>query len=345
MVKSTRMDLCYELTKLFIYDLGDNVADYKEICGFRYMPVPMGARDLSGFMDGTRNPDHLLRAIVDEVVIFPEDSGISHTGGSYMYTGKFVHNLQKFNSFKDEEKNNIIGRDYNEIKPHVGYDRRPENPQIKNPSPEAHIRRSYAAMYRHAMPFRQEKEEGLYFVGCCRSLIELNTAIDRMCGLFSDDGKKDNLFKFTKAVTSNYYYVPSLIELKSLEERTLIKEPKITKLKEKDDGKIIIFIEYCTNCGYKTLFLEQKKQLQSLSDDITVIGNPVFPRLSAYEVQIKDGPLLWSKLSQLNGRNNYPEVFPKIEILVKGLQEYLGKDVKLELKKTENVLGTDSGIW
>jgi hypothetical protein len=50
----------------------------------------MAARDLTGFLDGTRNPDHLLRAIVDQagnylnkIVIFPGDNkdDLSHTGG------------------------------------------------------------------------------------------------------------------------------------------------------------------------------------------------------------------------------------------------------------------------
>jgi deferrochelatase/peroxidase EfeB len=79
------------------------------------------------FIDGTRNPDHLLRAIVDEAVIFPGDDQLdsskpkkklivdnnneskqedneekevaesdkAHVGGSYMYAGRFVHNLPK----------------------------------------------------------------------------------------------------------------------------------------------------------------------------------------------------------------------------------------------------------
>lgn len=88
---TTRQDLCYELALQVLIGLGPNVARKEQTFGFRYM----GGRDLTGFIDGTRNPDHLLRALVDVTVIFPDDDVTSHEGGSYMYAGKYVHNLPK----------------------------------------------------------------------------------------------------------------------------------------------------------------------------------------------------------------------------------------------------------
>lgn len=351
MTKSNRLDLCYEISKNSIQSLGKNLKTSNVTCGFAYMPVPMAAKDLTGFIDGTRNPDHLLRAIVDEVLIFPEDEGNDqHVGGTYLYAGKFIHDLKKFNTFSNEEKSNLVGRDITTVKPHVGYDTRPENPQLKNPHHTSHTQRGYGSMYRHAMPFREETEEGLYFVSVSRSLDELDTAINRMAGQYNEKGELDGLFKFTKAKTSNYYYVPSLDELKKLKYEKFIENPKIEQRKKKRDGKVKIFIEYCTNCGYKTLYLEHQKLLESLSDEITVIGNPVFPRLSAYEVSIENGPLLWSKLSQPNGKNNYPEVFPKSEILVKGIKEFMFEKHKIEIKEinlpeTKIEKHTRVGIW
>lgn len=98
MVKSNRPDFCFELTKLIIFEFGNNIAQSFQYSGFRYMD----GRDLSGFIDGTRNPDHMLRALVDQVVIFPDDDGkivSSHVGGTYMYAGRFVHNLSKVKHF------------------------------------------------------------------------------------------------------------------------------------------------------------------------------------------------------------------------------------------------------
>jgi len=204
-------------------------------------------------------------------------------------------------------------------------------------------------MYRHAMPFREETEEGLYFVSVARSLEEMDTSINRMSGHYDKNGTIDGLFKFTKAKTSNYYYVPSIIELNQLKNSKFIKEPKLSEKKKKKQGKCKIFFEYCTNCGYKTLFLEQQKVLESLSDEITIIGNPVNPRLSAYEVTIEDGPLLWSKLAQPNGKNNYPEVFPKIEHLVKLVKDHMKETFKIEANKPKAIPKNDretiTGIW
>lgn len=350
MTKASRLDLCYEISKKSIQALGKNVGSSTVTCGFAYMPVPMAAKDLSGFIDGTRNPDHLLRAIVDEVLIFPEDDNQKHVGGTYMYAGKFIHDLKKLNTFSDEEKSNLVGRDITKVKPHVGYDTRPENPQLENPHNTAHTQRGYGSMYRHAMPFREEKEEGLYFVSVSRSLEELDTSINRMAGQYDEKGELDGLFKFTTAKTSNYYYVPSIDELKNLKDSKFIEKPKLTQRKKRGEGKVKVFIEFCTNCGYKTLFFEQQKLLESLSDEITVIANPTFPRLSAYEVSIENGPLLWSKLSQPNGRNNYPEVFPKNETLVKGIKEFMLEKHKIEIKdpkleETKIEHHTRVGIW
>jgi len=170
MAKADRLDLCYELTKRFVQSLGDNVARAKQTLGFRYMGAKKFgcnyAKDLTGFIDGTRNPDHLLRAIVDEIVILPDDEdNDSHIGGSYLYTGRFVHDLKKFNAMSIEHKNQIIGRDYANETPHVGYDTRPENPRLDDASthPGAHVLRGFGAMYRHAYPYRYEEEEGLFF--------------------------------------------------------------------------------------------------------------------------------------------------------------------------------------
>ena len=112
-------------------------------------------------MDGTRNPDHLLRAIADEVAIFPDDhpNDEKHVGGTYMFAGRFVHNLPKFFGMPDEEKSEIIGRDYTRVRPHHGYDHRPENPRlgeggedefasVEGMPPRSHVARAFGSMMR-----------------------------------------------------------------------------------------------------------------------------------------------------------------------------------------------------
>ncbi|KAL6057624.1 MACPF domain-containing protein [Balamuthia mandrillaris] len=383
MVKAKRVDLCYEVTKRFRTMLSRNIASWSTTLGFAYMPQhPYGGRDLTGFVDGTRNPDHLLRSLVDEVVIFPDDyeNDEAHTGGTYMFAGRFVHNLAKFFAMSSKDKNEVIGRDYEKVRPHHGYDDRPENPRlggddeyvtVENTPPRSHSARAFGSMLRQAYPYCNGEEEGLYFTAYSRFLSEIDTALKRMCGHFAEDGSVDNLFSITRAVGCNYYYVPSLPELKWLmeiadEEHEKEKETgedegeendettTQTKDKDKQDEEsektdIKVIVEYCTNCGYKTIFMEKKKIMESVSPRVKVIGNPNMPRLAAFEITLEDGTILWSKLSHHDGRNNFPHVFPSNEKLVQALEEHVGS-AGVERLKIEPIgdiykAGTRVGVW
>ncbi len=57
MIKSNHVDPCHALKDKILEDFGaDNIAKAESYLGYRH-----GGKDLSGFIDGTRNPDHLLR--------------------------------------------------------------------------------------------------------------------------------------------------------------------------------------------------------------------------------------------------------------------------------------------
>jgi len=90
---------------------------------------------------------------------------------------------------------------------------------------------------------------------------EFERALNRMCGEFQPDGSTDALFDITRAITSGYYYVPSKTELLQLPQMPVL---DISALEIKPSiippiPKLKIIAEYCTNCGYKTIFLEKKK--------------------------------------------------------------------------------------
>jgi len=200
-------------------------------------------------------------------------------------------------------------------------------------------------------------------------LMNLDKALKRMAGHEAEDGSADRLLSITKAVTSNYYYTPSLSELEKLENLSISEdEQKVeskssgkqemeefkdnnNELKPKEEKKdeIKVIIEYCTNCGYKTIFNEKVKLLQMVSDRITVIGNPMFPRLSAFEITLADGTVLWTKLKHPSGdgRNNYPHVFPTNEQLLEAVEKHLG--LKFTGKIPESLIYTEVctrvGVW
>jgi len=260
---------------------------------------------------------------------------------------------RNFVAWKCKKKNEIIGRDYDLEQSHVGYDKRPENPrldeeeyrskQVRNgaPSPNAyHTNRGHAAIYRQAMPYVEGDKEGLYFIAFSRTISEFDNALKRMAGQFQPDGSLDNLFKITMAVTSGYYYVPSLVELRELPKAELLTTVPIVPVTVEESGKkkIRIIAEFCTNCGYKTIFLEKKKVLEALSPDIEIIENPQNPRLAAFELYTEDGKLLFSKLALKDGMNNFPHCFPTNQQLVEKVKEVLNIEVPEKYNDSEKTM-------
>jgi len=298
------------------------------------------ARDLTGFIDGTRNPDHLLRALIDQCLIFTGDDEGRHVGGSYMYAGRFIHDLVKFHSLSSDDKNHIIGREYSSVRGHKGYDVRAENPRLDDDiyrfkgerdseyeTSRFHTNRGHGSMYRQAMPYISQNEQGLYFICFSRSLNEIDMAIKRMSGHYALDGSTDNLFQITRAVTSNYYYCPSLQELKELK-NTPVLEHIDDPIEQDIEFDLRIVFEYCTNCGYFTIYQKARDILMKAYPKLKIIENPKNPRLASFEIYTEDGFLLFSKIAQPNGMNNYPECFPTSSGLQSKLREYLKQEEK-----------------
>jgi putative iron-dependent peroxidase len=340
-VKCNRIDMCNMLTTKILSDLKKaGLKSFTQTIGFANNPTtdfqPNMARDLTGFIDGTRNPDHLLRALVDQTLIFPLDDDSNHVAGSYMYSGQYIHNLEKFHQMTDGEKSQIIGRDYSKIKSHRGYDNRVENPRLDEEyyrskdqkTGEAfdsrfHTLRGHGSMYRQAMPYISGPDQGLYFICFSRSLAEIDNALKRMAGHYQENGSTDAVLDITRAVTSNYYYCPSIEELKGLKKNDNVLEINTAVIEENMGEKTLrIVAEYCTNCGYFTIYQKVKNIIESVYPDVEWIENPKNPRLASFELSTHDGFLLFSKLAQPDGMNNYPHCFPTSASLKSKLRTY-----------------------
>jgi putative iron-dependent peroxidase len=101
-IRSTRMDLCFELATQIMSRLGGAVCAVDEVHGFKYFDD----RDLIGFVDGTENPAE--QAAVDATIIGEEDAAFA--GGSYVIVQKYLHDLKRWNALPIEEQERIIGR-------------------------------------------------------------------------------------------------------------------------------------------------------------------------------------------------------------------------------------------
>jgi putative iron-dependent peroxidase len=155
-----------------------------------------GGRDLSGFEDGTENPQ-------DDAA---EEAAIVHgadtlDGSSFVAVQRWIHDLQRFAAFPAERADAVIGR------------RLDTNEEIDDAPPSAHVKRTAqesfeppAFMVRRSMPWSDGEEHGLEFISFVHALDTFETMLRHMLGL--DDGVVDALFTFSRPVTGGYYWCP-----------------------------------------------------------------------------------------------------------------------------------------
>jgi putative iron-dependent peroxidase len=205
-IRAARMDLCFELATQFMGRLGGATTPVDGVQGFQYFDD----RDLIGFVDGTENPTS--QAAVDATVIGDEDPGF--IGGSYVMVQKYVHDMTAWNALSTEAQERIIGRTKlsdieldDSVKPTSAHN---ALTTIEENGKEIKI-------VRDNMPFGDvaRGEFGTYFIGYARSPRTLERMLENM---FVGDppGNYDRLLDFSRALTGNLFFVPSLDLLESL---------------------------------------------------------------------------------------------------------------------------------
>lgn len=156
-----------------------------------------GGRDLTGYEDGTENPDEVTSPSVALVADGP------FAASSYAAVQRWVHDLDGFNARPKAERDNLIGRE------------RESNDELTDAPESSHVKRTAqesfeppAFMVRRSMPFADANEHGLEFIAYGHSFAAFAAALRRMAGL--DDGIVDALFEFSCPVTGGYYWCPPL---------------------------------------------------------------------------------------------------------------------------------------
>lgn len=201
---SERHDLNFELAVRLRRQLGDAAEVLEEVHGFRYLD----SRDLTGFIDGTENPKGAERAAV--ALIGAEDADFA--GGSYAFTQRYVHDLDRWGRLATAEQERIIGRRKADSE---------DLPEALKPD-SAHIRRATIEqdgaelkIVRHSFPYGTTSAAGLFFIAYCRTLDIPERMLRRLIGT-SGDGVHDRLMEFTRAVSGANFFVPSLPVLTAL---------------------------------------------------------------------------------------------------------------------------------
>ena len=165
-------------------------------------------RDLTGFVDGTENPEGENRAAV--ALVNKDD--LPFAGGSYIHCQRYIHKLKEWNEQPVTEQEQIIGRT------------KADNIEFSSEqkAPYAHIKRvnikdkegKSMEMLRHSMPYGNSKEAGLLFIAYGKTPLHFELMLEKM--IKSDShGHYDHLMNYSDAVTGCAFFAPSIEFLNS----------------------------------------------------------------------------------------------------------------------------------
>jgi len=199
-IRAKRFDLCFELETQIMARIGHSVSTADEVHGFRYFDD----RDLIGFVDGTENPTG--QAAVDAVLVGDEDPEFA--GGSYVVVQKYLHDLDAWNTLSTEAQERIIGRTKLSD---IELDDSTKSTSAHNALTTIVEDGKEIKILRDNMPFGRvaEGEFGTYFIGYSRSPKTIETMLENMF-IGRPPGNYDRLLDFSRAVTGNLFFAPSV---------------------------------------------------------------------------------------------------------------------------------------
>lgn len=158
-------------------------------------------RDLTGYVDGTENP----QAEEAEACALVSAFGEGLDGSSFVAVQQWIHDLDRFDEMPQQEQDNTIGR------------RKSDNEELEDAPNSAHVKRTAqesfdpeAFLVRRSMPWANEVNEGLNFVAFGESFDAFEAQLLRMTG--HEDEIVDALFKFTRPISGAYFWCPPMKE-------------------------------------------------------------------------------------------------------------------------------------
>ena len=166
---------------------------------FRHAWSGTHGRDLTGYEDGTENPE----GDAAEEAAFAQGLGDGLDGSSFVAVQQWLHDLDAFEALADEDANHHFGR------------RRDTNEELEDSPEAAHVKRTAqesfdpeAFMLRRSMPWMMSMQAGLMFVAFGKSLYAFEAQMRRMAG--QEDGITDAIFRISKPVSGAYFWCPPM---------------------------------------------------------------------------------------------------------------------------------------
>lgn len=156
-------------------------------------------RDLSGYEDGTENPqgeDAITAAFV-------AGQGNGMDGSSFVAVQQWLHDFDQLEAMSPQQRDHSIGRQIS------------DNEEIDDAPASAHVKRTAqedfspeAFVLRRSMPWTCGHDAGLIFVAFAHTLDHFEALLQRMTGV--EDGIRDALFDFTHPLTGSYFWCPPM---------------------------------------------------------------------------------------------------------------------------------------
>ncbi|MBN3563370.1 Dyp-type peroxidase [Aliamphritea spongicola] len=202
-IRSNRHDINHEMASRLHALLAEHVVLVEQVHGFRYLD----SRDMTGFVDGTENPQGDDRAAVAVIA----DGAFA--GGSYIHLQRYEHDLQRWSQLAVKQQEDIIGRTKTDNVEYAGADK----------ASFAHTKRTSlkdtqgksVEILRHSMPYGDLTKRGLLFASFGASAVPFTQMLESMFHGEEQGGAYDKLLDYTVAVTGQSFFAPGLTMLES----------------------------------------------------------------------------------------------------------------------------------
>ena len=199
-IAAQRTDICFALSQSFF----DGIQDKVEVLDERVCFRNFDGRDLTGFIDGTENPQFPDDRA--ETALLQNDVGV-FADGSFIFAQRYAHNLEKWKKLKVDTQEQVIGRTKLESI-ELDEDEQPENSHVSRTVVEDD-KGEEMAILRHSLPYGDGRgEQGLFFIAYTNDLSIIDSMLLRMFGT-SGDGIHDRLLHFVTPMDGAYYFAPS----------------------------------------------------------------------------------------------------------------------------------------
>jgi porphyrinogen peroxidase len=156
-------------------------------------------RDLTGFIDGSENPN-LVEAV--DVALVPD--GSPGTAGTILLLQKWAHDTSLWESLADAKQELVIGR------------KKLDSVELEDKPADSHVASTdqdkFGKIFRRNMPYGTVTNHGTMFVGFSADQQRLSTMLESMAGRTT--GVRDALTRYTRPLSGAYYFVPSAESLR-----------------------------------------------------------------------------------------------------------------------------------